>query len=122
VPDHTGQRIYELAAANGLTVQGVDLRKEELSVLYEADGVRSVPKAAALRSSDVIVSAKNLTRNRKSRFFNVGYFKKEDLARAKTVEPIRHLSSCRCLKCGEIVWCVVRRLCALVQKILRKQG
>ena len=78
-----GKRIYELAVANGLTVQGVDLREEELSVLYEADGVRFVSKAAALRTSDVIVNAMNLTRNRKSRFFNVGYFKRDDLARAK---------------------------------------
>ena len=29
-----GKRIYDLAEANGLSVQGVDVRQEELSRLY----------------------------------------------------------------------------------------
>lgn len=77
-----GKRICDLAAANGLTVQGVDLREDELSALY-GGGVRFVSKEAALRSSDVIVIAMSLTRTRRSRFYNVGYFNRDELARAK---------------------------------------
>jgi D-lactate dehydrogenase len=78
-----GKRIVELAAANGLTVQGVDLRENELSALYDGDGVRFVSKEKALRSSHMIVNAMNLTRDKRSRFYNVGYFGTDDLARTK---------------------------------------
>ena len=77
-----GRRIYELAMANGLNVQGVDLRASELSHLYN-DEVRFVSREEALRTSDVIINAMNLTRNRKSCFFNVGYFSREYLLKAK---------------------------------------
>ncbi len=76
-----GKRICELAAANGLTVQGVDIRENELSALYE--GVRFVSKETALRSSHIIVNTMNLTRDQGSRFYNVGYFGAEDFERTK---------------------------------------
>jgi D-lactate dehydrogenase len=68
-----GKRIYDLAAANGLTVQGVDIRSYELHRLYGGT-VRFVPKEEAAVSSDIMVNAMNLTRDEQSRFYNVNYF------------------------------------------------
>jgi len=75
-----GKRIYELAAANGLTVQGVDLRARTLAEAY-GDSVRFVSKDAAIASSDLIINAMNLTRDPASPFHNVAYFSREYLAR-----------------------------------------
>jgi D-lactate dehydrogenase len=77
-----GKRIYELAEANGLTVQGVDIRQDELRETYEGK-VRFVTREEAVDSSDIMVNAMNLTKNKKSRFCNVGYFSRDYLARAK---------------------------------------
>lgn len=77
-----GKRIYELAEANGLTVQGVDLRREYLDHLYKGH-VKFVSKEEAIRSSDIIINAMNLTRNKESQFYNQSYFSKEYLAKAK---------------------------------------
>ena len=77
-----GKRTYELAEANGLAVQGVDVRQEELDGLYGGT-VRFVSKEEAIRGSDIIVNAMNLTRNPESRFYNVGYFSREYLSQAK---------------------------------------
>ncbi len=76
-----GKRIYELAAANGLTVQGVDIRQEELSEIY-GGSVNFVSRQEAIVSSDIIVNAMNLTKNEKSRFYNIGYFSKGYLSKA----------------------------------------
>jgi D-lactate dehydrogenase len=77
-----GRRIYELAGLNGLTVQGVDVRQDELDKTYGGK-VRFVSREEAIRSSDIIVNAMNLTRNEKSRFYNVGYFSGEFLSKAR---------------------------------------
>ena len=77
-----GGRIAELAAANGLTVQGVDLRQAERAAHF-GNTVRFVSKETALRSSHIIVNAMNLTRSRRSRFFNVGYFSRESLQQTR---------------------------------------
>lgn len=77
-----GKRVYELAEANGLTVLGVDIRHDELDRLYRGT-VRFVTKEEAIASSDIIVNAMNLTKNRQSRFYNVGYFSSEHLSKAK---------------------------------------
>jgi D-lactate dehydrogenase len=76
-----GRRIYDLAVANGLKVQGVDIREAELSRLYGGT-VNFVTKEEAIRSSNILINAMNLTRNSASRFFNVGYFSKEYLSQA----------------------------------------
>ncbi|MDR2528283.1 MAG: hypothetical protein LBD04_04595 [Synergistaceae bacterium] len=76
-----GKKTYDLLAANDLTVQAVDARQEELRGLY-GDSVRFVTKEAAIKDSDVIVNTMNLTKNPKSRFYNVGYFSKEYLSQA----------------------------------------
>lgn len=76
-----GKRIYELAEANGLTVQGVDIRQEELRDAYKGK-VAFVSKEKAIETSDIIMNAMNLTRNKESRFYNVGYFSKEYLSKA----------------------------------------
>ena len=77
-----GRKIYELAEANGLTVQGVDIREEELNDVYERS-VRFVTKEEAVISSDIMVNAMNLTKKKESKFFNVGYFSREYLSMAK---------------------------------------
>lgn len=77
-----GKRTYELAEANGLTVQGVDIRQDELSALY-GESVRFVSKEEAIQTSDIIINAMNLTRNKDSRFYNMGYFSKSYLGQAK---------------------------------------
>jgi D-lactate dehydrogenase len=77
-----GKKVYELAEANGLNVQGVDIRQAELEVAYEGT-VRFVTKEDAVGSSDIMVNAMNLTKNRESRFYNVGYFSRDYLARAR---------------------------------------
>lgn len=77
-----GKKIYELAEANGMTVQGVDIRQEELQEIYRGT-VRFVTKEEAVVSSDIMVNAMNLTKKKESRFFNVGYFSREYLSMAK---------------------------------------
>jgi D-lactate dehydrogenase len=76
-----GKCIYDLAEANGLTVQGVDIRQDELDRIYDGK-VNFVSKEEAIASSDIIVNVMNLTRNRESRYYNVGYFSNEYLSKA----------------------------------------
>jgi D-lactate dehydrogenase len=76
-----GKRVYELAQANGLTVQGVDVRESQLHSIY-GDSVRFVSRDHAIRSSHILVNAMNLTKDASSPFFNVGYFSKDFLARS----------------------------------------
>jgi D-lactate dehydrogenase len=76
-----GKRTYDLAVANGLKAQGVDLREAELSHLY-GDTVNFVSKDEAIRTSDILINTMNLTKNPASRFYNVGYFSKEYLSQA----------------------------------------
>ena len=77
-----GKKIYDLAGLNGLTVQGVDIRQKYLNDLYQGT-VHFVSREEAVGLSDIIVNAMNLTRNKKSAFYNVGYFSKEYLSQAK---------------------------------------
>ena len=77
-----GRRIYDLAFLNGLTVQGVDIRQEYLSKLYGGT-VRFVSPEEAILSSNIIVNAMNLTRNKNSAMYNVGYFSREYLSKTK---------------------------------------
>jgi D-lactate dehydrogenase len=77
-----GKGVYELAEANGLSVQGVDLRQDFLKSLY-GEEIKFVSKEEAITSSDIIVNVMNLTKNRESHFYNVGYFSKEYLSNAK---------------------------------------
>ena len=77
-----GKRLYELAEANGLNVQAVDLRADELDKLY-GGSVKFVSPEEAIRTSDIILNAMNLTRIPESRFYNVGYFSEEYLRKGK---------------------------------------
>lgn len=77
-----GKRIYELIEANGLTAQGVDIRQEQLTSLYERK-VKFVSKEEAISSSDIIINAMNFTKNKESKLYNQGYFSKEYLSNAK---------------------------------------
>ncbi|MDR2017440.1 MAG: hypothetical protein LBQ00_00930 [Syntrophobacterales bacterium] len=78
-----GKKIYELAQANGLTVQGVDIRQHLLTDIY-GNTVHFVSKNEAIKTSDILVNAMNLTKNRDNSFYNVGYFSKEYLSKGKT--------------------------------------
>lgn len=77
-----GKRIYELLSANGLNVQGVDVRQDEISSLY-GDSVKFVSKDEAIKSSDIIINAMNLTKAPESRYYNVNYFSENALSNAK---------------------------------------
>jgi D-lactate dehydrogenase len=77
-----GRRIYDLSLANGLTVQGVDIRQKELDEVYQGQ-VNFVSKEHAIGSSNIIINAMNLTKNEQSRFHNVGYFSEEFLSKAQ---------------------------------------
>lgn len=76
-----GKRIYELCKANGLTVRGVDLREDELKKLY-GSSVKFISKNDAIGSSDILVNAMNLTRDKTRDFYNVGYFSEEYLKKS----------------------------------------
>jgi len=73
-----GKRTYELCVANGLTVQAVDVRAEELKKEY-GDTVKFVSKEEAAENTDIVINVMNLTRIPESRFYNVGYFSEEYL-------------------------------------------
>ena len=77
-----GKRIYDLLVGNGLTVQAVDVRQDELDELYEGK-VNFVTKEQAIANSDIIINAMNLTKLENSRYYNVNYFSDEALANAK---------------------------------------
>ena len=77
-----GKRVYELVEANGLKAQAVDIRQDELDELYN-HSVNFVSKEEAIKSSDIIINVMNLTRNPDSKFYNVNYFSKEYLSKAK---------------------------------------
>lgn len=77
-----GKRIYELLEGNGLTVQAVDVRADELNELY-GGSVNFVSKDEAIASSDIIINAMNLTKLENSRYYNVGYFSEDVLSNAK---------------------------------------
>lgn len=71
-----GKRAYEILEGNGLTVQAVDIREEELKELYKGS-VKFVSKEEAMKTSDIIFNTMNLTRNPNSRFYNVNYFSED---------------------------------------------
>ncbi len=77
-----GKRIYELLEGNGLKVQAVDIRQDELSSLYNGK-VNFVSKEEAIANSDIIINAMNLTRLENSKYYNVNYFSEEVLSKAK---------------------------------------
>jgi len=72
-----GKRIYELLESNGLTVQAVDIREEELAEQY-GSSVKFVSAKEAMQTSDIIISGMSLSKEPSHPFYNVGYFS-EDL-------------------------------------------
>ena len=77
-----GKRAYDLVKANGLTAQAVDIRENELRDLY-GDSVKFVSKEEAIKNSDIIINAMNLTRIPDSIFYNENYFSEEVLRQGK---------------------------------------
>lgn len=78
-----GKRVYDLLEANGLTVQAVDIREKELKTVY-GDSVNFVSKEDAIKNSDIIINAMNLTRIQESIFYNENYFSENFLRQGKT--------------------------------------
>lgn len=76
-----GKRTYELLEANGLTVQGVDLRHKVLDEQY-GHTVKFVSKEEAIKNSDIIINTMNLTKDKESKLYNVGYFSEDYLSQA----------------------------------------
>ncbi len=79
---HIGKRAYELCVGNGLTTWGVDVREDELKALY-GDSVKFVTKEEALEHSNIIINCMNLTRDKDSKLYNLGYFSKDVLSQTK---------------------------------------
>ena len=77
-----GKRIYDLVQANGLFMQAVDIREKELRALY-GNSVNFVSKEKAVKNSDIIINAMNLTRVPDSIFYNENYFSEEVLRQGK---------------------------------------
>lgn len=77
-----GKRAYDLVKANGLTAQAVDIREEELKQVY-GDSVNFVSKEEAVKNSDIIINAMNLTRIPDSIFYNENYFSEDVLRQGK---------------------------------------
>lgn len=78
-----GLQTYKDLAAQGLTVQAVDVRAEELKKDPEYANVNFVGKDEVFENTDIIVNVMNLTKNPESRLYNVGYFSKEYLSKFK---------------------------------------
>lgn len=77
-----GKRAYDLVKANGLTAQAVDIREEELKKVY-GESVNLVSKEEAIKNSDIIINAMNLTRIPDSIFYNENYFSENVLRKGK---------------------------------------
>jgi D-lactate dehydrogenase len=74
-----GRTICGLLRGNGLTAQYVDVGRTGT----DEQGVRFVTKEEAIQTSDILINTMPLSRDPSSKFFNVGYFTKEYLSRAK---------------------------------------
>jgi len=78
-----GRQIYDLAEANGLRVQAVDVRQEALQAQYGPGAVHFVSPEEAVETSDILFCGMNLTRDPASPYCNVGYFSEGLLRKAK---------------------------------------
>jgi D-lactate dehydrogenase len=74
-----GKTICGLLRGNGLTAQYVDVGRTGT----DEHGVRFVSKEEAIRNSDIIINTMPLSRDPASKFYNVDYFSKDYLSRAK---------------------------------------
>ena len=78
-----GKRIYEDLEANGVTVQAVDIRENELKQMSEYKDCRFTDRDTAIANSDILINVMNLTKDKNSRFYNAGYFDETYLLKAK---------------------------------------
>ena len=77
-----GKRVYDLVKSNNLTAQAVDIREKELTQCY-GGSVHFVSREEAVKNSDIIINAMNLTRIPGSIYYNENYFSEEYLRKAK---------------------------------------
>lgn len=78
-----GHKTYQILKNNGLTVQAVDLREDELKKESAYSDVNFVSPEEAIETSDIIINVMNLTKNKDSKLYNEGYFDEEYLRSAK---------------------------------------
>lgn len=74
-----GKRIYDMVSGLGLDARAVDLRRKELTELYNGT-VKFIEKEEAT-DSDVVICAMNYTRDPASRYYNEAYFTEDYLKR-----------------------------------------
>ncbi|CDZ75680.1 putative D-lactate dehydrogenase [Peptoniphilus sp. ING2-D1G] len=91
-----GSQVYKNFSNNGLKVQAVDVREDELKDDSTYADFIFVSKEEAIKNSDILVNVMNLTKNPNSRFYNEGYFTKEYLLQA--MKPLYFINVTR----GEI--------------------
>lgn len=77
-----GSKIYELLDKLNFTIQAVDIRQDELSQLEKYKNFNFVSKEKAIKNSDVIINAMNLSKDEKSKFYNYNYFNEDYLRKA----------------------------------------
>ena len=68
---------------NGVTVQAVDIRENELKEMAEYKDCRFTDRDTAIVNSDILINVMNLTKDKNSRFYNAGYFDETYLLKAK---------------------------------------
>jgi D-lactate dehydrogenase len=77
-----GKRVHDLLACNEVTVQAFDFAQDKLEQFYD-HSVKFVSKEEAVANSHFFVNTMSLVRAPESKSFNVDFFSKEYLSRAK---------------------------------------
>jgi D-lactate dehydrogenase len=77
-----GKKVHDLLACNGLTVQAFDFAQDKLESFYDHT-VKFVSKEEALANSHFFINTMSMVRTPESKSYNVNFFSKEYLSRAK---------------------------------------
>jgi D-lactate dehydrogenase len=77
-----GKKVHDLLACSDVTVQAFDFARDKLELFYD-HGVKFVSKEEALADSHFFINTMNLVKAPESKSFNVNFFSKEYLSRAK---------------------------------------
>jgi D-lactate dehydrogenase len=77
-----GKKVHDLLAHSDMTVQAFDFASDKLESFYD-HSVKFVTKEEAVASSHVFINTMNLVKAPESKSFNVNFFSKEYLSRAK---------------------------------------
>ena len=77
-----GKRVYDLLACSDVTVQAFDFARDKLESFYD-HSVKFVSKEEAVANSHFFINTMSLVKMPESKSFNVNFFSKEYLSRAK---------------------------------------